>query len=423
MTGSRVLVANAGTLRVFQTSVQLDKCGLLRGCATSLYFGPGAFGWAPTGLRKRLEVLTENRRCASLSGRVRTHSLPELVHLAAARLGLGSTARLISWRNREFCRWVGRECLEGIDLVWSFDTSSLEIFEAAKARGIGCILDVSIAHPALGNRILAEHSRMRPEYAADLVGSVSVAEMVRRVREMELADCLVAGSSFVADSLVREGVPAKRIRVNPYGVDLKMFGTSPESRSDRVAPVFLFVGWFSQRKGIYYLLEAWERAGLAKSGAVLRLAGGGRKDLPHWAGALPQGVELLGRVPHRDLPAVFSAADVFVFPSLFEGFAKVILEAMASGLPVITTPNACDAAAVVDGENGLVTPVGDVASLAEAMRALADDEARRKKMGERSAAIARAYSWEAYGERCREICEEVSGARPGMPRRMGASVS
>ena len=412
MSALRVLVCNAGTLRVFRIAQELRDRGLLRRCVTSLYFPPRAFAWLPVPLRARLERLAANRRCAQLEGAVRTLPLPELLHLAAARLGIGSPARWIGWRNRTFCRWVARRGLEDVDLVWSFDTSSLEIFEAARARGIPCVLDVSIAHPASANRIFAEHSALGPEYAADLVDRVAEAQVARRRREMELADRIVAGSSFVAATLLEEGVPREKVTVNPYGVDLDAFRPG-ESRPDSRRPLaFLFVGWFSQRKGVYYLLEAWERCGLGKAGATLRLAGGDRDDLPYWPGPLPQGVELLGRVPHAELPEEFRRADAFVFPSIFEGFAKVILEAMASGLPVITTPNACDAAAVVHEENGLLCPPGDVAALAASMLHLSQDSEARGRMGRRSLEMAARYSWRAYGDRCREVCLAAAAPRP-----------
>lgn len=406
MSALSVLVSNAGTIRIFRVAEELNRHNLLAHCATSLYFEPGLFKRFPIALRNRVETATVNRRCDALSGKVCTHAAYEVVHLLASKLGVGDTADWVIWRNRKFGQWVARHCLENIDVVWSFDTASLEIFEVAKERGIRCILDVSIAHPKLGKRILQEHAERRPEYAADLDDHISETHMERRLREMELADCLVAGSSFVADSLMAEGIPASKINVNPYGVNLEMF-TGADRLFLEEPPVFLFVGWFSQRKGIYYLLEAWEKARLGATGAKLRLVGGSREDLHFWQSELPKGVEILGRIPHDKLPALYANADVFVFPSLFEGFAKVILEAMASGLPVITTRNACDVDAVIDGGNGFFTELGDVVGLGSAMKQIEADMALRKTMSCKASVASTRYSWTAYGERCRNICLEI----------------
>jgi glycosyltransferase involved in cell wall biosynthesis len=175
---------------------------------------------------------------------------------------------------------------------------------------------------------------------------------------------------------------------------------------------FLFVGWFSARKGIYDLLDAWKLSGLSRSGAELVLAGGTQDDLVCWREALPEGVSIAGRVAHADLPTLYRSADVFVFPSLFEGSARVILEAVASGLPVITTPEACDESCVVHGENGFRVTSGDAAMLSEKMCELAHDPALRREMSAQALAIASRFSWSAYGERCATACKELLGMTP-----------
>jgi len=399
----RVLACNAGTLHLFPLARELERQGLLAACSTSIHVGERTWRWLPPSLRRA----AANRRCEGLDGKVRTHAFPELVHLAAKRIGMAEAA-LIAWRNRRFGAWAADRLLDGIDVVWGFDTSSAEIFEAARARGIRCVLDVTIPHPARGNAILAEQAAAQPTFGIAEGGVVPADQVARRVREMELADRLVVATPFVEETLAAEGIDPERIRMNPYGVELEGFSAPP--RLATRPPAFVFVSWFTPRKGIYHLLEAWSRSKVAASGATLKLVGGDRADLPHAPHELPPGVEIAGRLPHAELPAVLAASDVFVFPSLLEGFGRVTLEAMASGLPVITTRNA--AGAVVDGENGLVTPAGDIDALAAALRQLATDGALRARMGEASARLARTYTWEAYGDRCAAICRELGRPAP-----------
>ena len=315
----------------------------------------------------RLLRHTANRRCPDLDGAVETMASPELICLAAGRLGIGSASALIEWRNRRFCIWAAKHCLDDVRLVWAFDTSSHELFLEAKKRGIRCVLEMSIAHPALGSRLMGEYARQQPDRAKCLDSSISDAAMERRRAEIDLADRIMVGSSFVRDSLLEQGISADKITINPYGVDIDLFRPSAGERRGRTGVRFLFVGWFSARKGIYDLLDAWKVSGLFESGAELVLAGGDRTDLTCWLEPLPQGISTLGRVAHSDLPALYRSADVFVFPSLFEGSARVILEAMASGLPIITTPQACDEHCVVDGENGFRVASGDSTTLAKKM--------------------------------------------------------
>ena len=122
---------------------------------------------------------------------------------------------------------------------------------------------------------------------------------------------------------------------------------------------FLFAGGISHRKGIKYLLEAWRR--IRRPGWRLQLLG----PLPADLGPLEPYLDLvepLGRVSHAEMPARMASADVFVFPSLFEGSAVVTYEALACGLPSVVTPNA--GSVVRDGIEGFVVPASQVDGLA-----------------------------------------------------------
>ena len=122
---------------------------------------------------------------------------------------------------------------------------------------------------------------------------------------------------------------------------------------------------------------------------------------------LPAGVVCLGQTPREALLREMSEADVFVFPSLFEGFALVILEAMAAGLPVITTPNTAGPDLIEDGKEGLIVPAGDVKALQTAMESLLNDPERAQAMGRAAHEKAKEYTWERYGERWEEMLHEL----------------
>jgi glycosyltransferase involved in cell wall biosynthesis len=149
-------------------------------------------------------------------------------------------------------------------------------------------------------------------------------------REMELADLVLAPSRFVADSILR--FANKPVAIVPYGVDTTYW--MPPSRQSKESFIFLYVGQLSIRKGTPLLLEAWKRADLKH--AKLRLVGSwqlseGKKR------QLPGNCSYVSPISLRALKAEYQAADVFVLPSFFEGQALVGGEALASGLPLITT--------------------------------------------------------------------------------------
>lgn len=402
-----VLIANAGTLHLFHTAVELKRRGLLKRCVTSIFISQALLMKLPAALGRHFAVVTVNRRCAELDGHIDTRPFPELAHLAAVRLSIGEPSSWIEWRNRRFGRWLGARGFDGVDVVWGFDTSSCELFEAAKRQNVLCLLDMTIAYPALSDRIVSEYARTRPNMKELTKLQSAPGRLARRRREIELADMVMVGSSFVRESLIELGVHSSKIVVNPYGVDLEEFYPRCDSSLDEAIATsvrFLYVGWFSARKGVYDLLEAWERSGLGVQGNELVLAGGTRGDLSAWDGAVPQGVQIAGRIPHNQLSSVYRSADVFVFPSLFEGSARVINEALAAGLPIVTTPTACDEEIVIHGENGFRVEVGDVASLSGRMRQLAEDVGLRQSMAKASRHRARLFSWSEYGRRAAEAC-------------------
>jgi glycosyltransferase involved in cell wall biosynthesis len=178
--------------------------------------------------------------------------------------------------------------------------------------------------------------------------------------------------------------------VIPYAADTKRF--RPDSiKRHGPSCTFLFAGGITQRKGIKYLLEAWRR--VRRPGWRLQLLG----PLPRDPGPLHEyldEVELLGRVGHDEVPARMAAADVFVFPSLFEGSAVVAYEALACGLPSIVTPNA--GAVVRDGIEGFVVPPCDIEALADRMERLGADPELRAGLAVAARARALEFDWPRY---------------------------
>jgi glycosyltransferase involved in cell wall biosynthesis len=200
---------------------------------------------------------------------------------------------------------------------------------------------------------------------------------------------------------VRHGTPRDKLRVIPYAADCRRF--HPISRSGREDfCTFLFAGGITQRKGIKYLLEAWGR--IRRPGWKLQLLGplpGRRDPLEPYLGM----VEPLGRVSHCEMPALMAAADVFVFPSLFEGSAVVTYEALACGLPSVVTPNA--GSVVRDGIDGFVVSPRDVDALAATMERLGNDRELRARMAGAARARALTFDWPRYHASLIAVVEEL----------------
>lgn len=284
--------------------------------------------------------------------------------------------------------------------VFCFDGCALDTFKAAREVGAVCILSQMIGHIRTGAEILQEEARLHPEFAGTMPTDIPDSLIERCTQEALLADYVLAGSEYVRKSLVENGVSLSRIIVLPYGADTARF--HPLHRDDNGIFRILFVGGITQRKGIKYLLEAFKRLGLPK--AELVLTGGiigSDKGLKPYQDIFRH----IPHVPHFEVHTLFQSADIFVYPSLHEGSAIAIYEALACGLPVVTTPNA--GSVVRDGEEGFIVPIRDINALMEKILLLYEDTEIRKQMSRNARKRAQSFTWHIYRQKIGEFVQKV----------------
>lgn len=284
--------------------------------------------------------------------------------------------------------------------------------------------DLVQAHWVVPNALAAAPFGRRVPLAVGLHGSdvflaekpvlrALVAHALRGVR------VLTSCSPELARRIEAIGFPSARTRVIPYGVDVQLFRPAPERRSvwrlklgiPDQAPTLLGVGRLATKKGFEVLMRALPELFARVPGAHVVLAGGGDLEGPLRAAAAPfaSQVHFTGPVLHDTLPDLYRAADFFVLPAVHDaagnvdGLPNVILEAMASGLPVLATDISGIPMAVEDGVTGRLVAERDVAGLAAAAVALALDADARRRMGELARRRAEAdLTWDAVARRYRE---------------------
>ncbi|MEM6285102.1 MAG: glycosyltransferase family 4 protein [Chloroflexota bacterium] len=211
----------------------------------------------------------------------------------------------------------------------------------------------------------------------------------------------LTANSYELRNLALEFRPNDDIEVIPNGVDLQRFSiTDLENRPSDVPLTVLCVARLVERKGIGDLLNAMQRIREHHPQARLLLAGRGDKEAQFRRQASDMGLEdvvdFRGAVPHHDMPAVYNEADVFVLPSLNEGMSNAVLEAMASGLPVVTTYTG-GTTELVRG-NGMIIPKQSPDAIAKSVNELLADRALRAQLGKRSRGIAETLVWEKVTE-------------------------
>ena len=327
-------------------------------------------------------------------------AFPELSSLLQRKLRPGSEQAILRRRNERFQQRIPDSWLAEADGVIGFDTSSWWLAKRCQAMGKPFYLDMSIPHSLTKEAIYQQLRIEFPAWAEQLPGKPEWM-LAQEAEEMALADTLVVATSFTRQSLVENGVDEGKIVLNPYGTDLQYFSNKWEEAHrdpDSAAIRFVFMGKIGARKGIPWLLRVWPALHAAHPGATLTLAGDG--GIPAGV-ALPRGVSVHPFVPAADRAAFLKQHDVFVFPSYFEGFGQVILEAMACGLPVISTSHTA-APEIMSTDAGFIVSPGDDKALLSAMQHFAVNPETIKTMGIAARRDALPFSWEAYGERWEE---------------------
>ncbi|HEY6763819.1 MAG TPA: glycosyltransferase [Candidatus Sulfotelmatobacter sp.] len=315
--------------------------------------------------------------------------MSEIRRLITRGFGYGDEA-LSYQANDWLMRTMSKECRrKSVSAVHSYEDCSLWQFQEAKRLGKACIYDMPIGYYPSWEQKQADLARQFVGWLP--AGGLSSSRYVRpqqKRQEMELADLVLAPSSFVANS-IRALHPNRSLALAPYGVDLEFW--QPKVRVDKPEVMrFIYAGQISLRKGIPILLQAWEKAGLES--AELLLVGSWRLIK---RASLPRGVVHVPACSSEALRDRYRRADVFVFPSFFEGFALVLLEAMACGLPAIAS-EATGAADVLTEASGRVLPVGNLDALVEALRWCDQNRDRLPAMGRASRKQAEQCTWERY---------------------------
>jgi glycosyltransferase involved in cell wall biosynthesis len=227
------------------------------------------------------------------------------------------------------------------------------------------------------------------------------------------SDLVFVLSSAMAGRARSFGATDNTVVVIPNGVDPAEIGLTadgaPHAARDGGPLRLLFVGRLAVEKGIPVLLAACEQLGDVDY--TLTIVGGGPREaeIRALAGspALAGRVLLAGSVPRGSLGAVYQEADLLIAPSLSEPFNVVILEALASGLPVLAADVSGHRETIVDGVNGMFVPVGDAAALAEAIRRLAIDRAMLAELTSHSVASVAQFGWERVGARLGDAIERT----------------
>ena len=280
--------------------------------------------------------------------------------------------------------------LRDISAVYAYEDGALETFREAERSGATRIYDLPIGYWRAGLSIQNEEAELQPEWAPTLIATQDSAEKFeRKDEELRAADHVIVASRFTRETLRLAGRINGRIDVIPYGAP------EPDAqftrRCNRRLRV-MFAGSLSQRKGISYFFKALEPFGHHVDTTVVGRA-------PAMCRPLEQALHRATWHPSLPQPQLWEQMrqhDVLILPSLFEGFGLVLLEAMARGMIVITTPNTAGPEIIEHGVNGYIVPIRSPHAITAVLDDLLRDRRRLQMVGEAALKRARHFSWERY---------------------------
>ena len=392
-----IVTAAAGRRDGYQVPVALAEAGLLDAHVTDRYL--------PDAIAPFVGTIARSSGIRLLEGLARSHhaQLPsQLVH-CSRRLLLTKAAQRLKPSLRQ--RWSDDQ-----------DPISWSALRQAQRHDAALLLHMGYAHHAFSAEPLASRKRGLVQYhphigesarilLADLGRYPALTDAREELRidaqdqtnqeELERADLVICNSSFTARTCALVGVPESQMREIPFGIVAPLPFPQAARRSARESGFcrFLFVGSGLHRKGLHHLLEAWRNAGLQHSKLTLVCRSIDPQIRTNFSFA--DGIKLYSALSQQQLEAHYSAADVFVLPSLVEGFGYVYLEALARGCYCLGTPNTGLPDVAAQG-SALLVPAADPLALTEALRRL---EAQAFTQGfdrQDIAASVRPWTWSRF---------------------------
>lgn len=271
------------------------------------------------------------------------------------------------WAGEKFCKLILSSGLEGASGVYTFNSAGLELLRQARSLKIKAIMEQTIAPRIIIDQILSVEREKHLGWETNMTEDVNASAFAEREQaEWEASSNIICGSDFVKRSIKECGGPAEKCIIVPYGVDSK-FSVKRSQRKPGPLRV-LTVGMVSLRKGSPYVLGVAKKINQL---AEFRMVGPvqiSSSALCH----LREYVDVIGPVPRSEIINHFHWADVFLLPSMCEGSATVVYESLASGLPVICTPNT--GSIVRDGLDGYVVANGDIGAIEEKIHLLANNK-------------------------------------------------
>jgi len=391
----RVAMVQDGSRLHYAIPLAMQRANILERMFTDTYLKPRSMLSAASIMLSAISPSKGRailgRRCGELDPRRIFHN--PLLHFKMRRLsrqGLGAaefavvTAEMVG-------QWIDSCGLGEANAIFGFIRDfDPELFANSRRRGLITVGDQMIAPVAVELAEAEIQSHRFPGWEPTVSLDEIRAFEVLQNRTWATLDHFTCASTYVRDGLAAQGIAPSRISVLPYPINLDSMPLVDRRGREGTLTVG-FVGAVNLRKGAPYFFETARRFDPAK----VRFSMVGKVGLDRSIVAEHKGeVEVCGAVPRTDVVRRLAGFDILYFPTTCEGCAGAVIEAMASGLPVVTSPNSGTFAR--DGIEGFIHSYDDIEGAAESIRRLAEDAVLRSEMGEAARRRVEMYDVNSY---------------------------
>lgn len=400
---NKFISVQIGARRNYAVPAILENAGMLEAFYTDLCADAGFGKWldcyCPHSLRNSTLKRFLNRRVPeNLKDKVRTCDGASVKYFLKQRFSEGNPIKrhqILTEFAEEFGQAAIQKGVSKATHVFSMFGEGLDFLEFAKKKGLKTVTEIYISPSTHG--IIQQEKESFPDLEAKLPVEIINKGYNRTSRLCQLTDTYIIPSQFVQTGLKEFGVDSAQCHIVPYAVGESWLQINNQPAQGRV----LFVGTAELRKGIHIFGMAAQK--LAHHNYEFRVAGGVSDVIRNHS--LTKNLTFLGRVPRADIQQEYAQADIFVLPSLAEGSAEVTYEALAVGLPVITTEAA--GSVVRDGIEGFIIPERDPDALADSIQALIENRELRDRMAAAAKERAKDFTWDKYAQRLMKVFETV----------------
>lgn len=412
----KVILAHPGQQHSFKVATALKQSGYLYKYFTAVYDKPSSLIMKFVHFVVKGDDVSKvgKRRCPALldSDVVTYYTFLSLCVIILSRFK--QTKRLSYALDRKIADSFGLKVAKyaikhNVDAVICFSMNETKCFEylSEHAPNIKRIVDCANS-PVMFMKSIYDEDITRTgknNLKQEVPSFWNKKELEKQKSGIEKTQYFLAPSNFVKRGLAFCGVDEQTIHVVHYGSNfVPLASTKHDIPNDPIK--FVYVGQVTYRKGMHYLLDVFSR--MRRTDIHLSVVGGWKPDSDLFAKYKDcKNIKFYGNVTHDRVRSILCESDVFVFPSLTEGFSLSCMEAFSCGLPIICSNNAGANDVVIEGKNGYTYDFHDKEKLAYLINYLADHKKLHIALREQALSTARTYTWEKYSVELRKAIDNI----------------